>query len=150
LPTGGSPTDPRTQISTLAYYYLLQDPKYTFLNFFGGHEPSSSWTRHWSEAVKYNVGQPTAGWSLFASGGDPSNRARNYRIYQRSYTNALVLYKPLSYTLGVSGNGGLGNGSATTHNLNGTYRPLLANGSLGAPVTKITLRNGEGTILVRV
>src|SRR5262249_13456287 len=31
MPTGGSPTDARTQIATLAYYYLLQDPKYTFL-----------------------------------------------------------------------------------------------------------------------
>jgi hypothetical protein len=36
LPTGGSPTDPRTQIATLAYYYLLADPERTFLNFFGG------------------------------------------------------------------------------------------------------------------
>ena len=31
LPTGGSPTDPRTQLATLAYYYLLADPNRTFL-----------------------------------------------------------------------------------------------------------------------
>src|SRR5262249_42030674 len=34
---GGSPTDPRTQIATLAYYYLLGDPQRTFLMFYGGN-----------------------------------------------------------------------------------------------------------------
>jgi hypothetical protein len=32
----GSPTDPQTQLSTLAYYYLLADPSRTFLDFYGG------------------------------------------------------------------------------------------------------------------
>lgn len=149
LPTGGSPTDARTQIATLAYYYLLQDPKTTFLNLFGGYEPSTSWTRHWSEAVKYDVGQPLGGWSLFASAADPMNRNYTYRVYQRSYSNALVLYKPLSYSRHGSRSGSLGTGSSTTHTLNGVYRPLRADGTLGAPVTSVKLRNGEGAILVR-
>src|SRR5262249_1978420 len=34
LPTGGSPTDPRTQVATLAYYYLLANPKTTFLDLY--------------------------------------------------------------------------------------------------------------------
>jgi hypothetical protein len=46
LPTGGSLTDPRTQIATLAYYYLLADPSRTFLDLFGGYAPASSWTLH--------------------------------------------------------------------------------------------------------
>ncbi|HJT78408.1 MAG TPA: Ig-like domain-containing protein, partial [Gemmataceae bacterium] len=150
LPTNGSPTDARTQIATLAYYYLLADPKTTFLDLFGGYSPSSSWTQHWSQAVTYNVGQPQGDWSLFASGSDPSNRALTYHVYQRNYTNSLILYRPLSHTQGNSGTGSLSSSSAVTLHLNGTYRPLNANGRLGSPVTSVTLRNGEGAILVKV
>jgi hypothetical protein len=87
---------------------------------------------------------------VFASGNDPSNYHLTYRVYQRSYTNALVLYKPLSYAQGAANPGSLGSGTATTHYLGGTYRPLRANGTLGSPVTSITLRNGEGAILIKV
>jgi hypothetical protein len=150
LPTGGSPTDARTQLATLSYYYLLADPETTFLNFFGGYEPSTSWTRHWSAAAAYNVGLPKGEWSLFATGTDPANRALAYRVYQRSYANALVLYKPLSYSRATSTSGSLAGTTATKHLLGETYRPLRADGTLGAPVTSVTLRNGEGAILVRV
>jgi hypothetical protein len=148
LPTGGSPTDPRTQIATLAYYYLIADPHSTFLNFFGGYEPSSPWSRHWSQAVTYNVGQPIGSWSLFASGTDPSNSRLTYHVYERTYTNALVLYKPLSFSSSLQLNGSL-NGKPTVHWLGGTYRVLRADGTLGPPVTSISLRNGEGAILIK-
>jgi hypothetical protein len=149
LPRGGSPLDARTQITTLAYYYLLADPVHTFLNFFGGFEPSTSWIRHWSAAVAFDVGQPQGTWSLFATGHDPANHALTYRVYQRSYTNALVLYKPLSHAQGSRAQATLGSASGTTFRLNGSYRLLQANGTLGARVTSVTLRNGEGAILVK-
>lgn len=145
---GGSPTDARTQLATLAYYYLIGDPTRTFIDFFGGEEPSSSWTRHWVPAAAYNIGKPTGSWSVFASGADPENHAFTYRVYQRTYTNALVLYKPLSVNAsGASGT--IDNATAATQSLGGTYRPLHADGTLGAPITTITLRNGEGAILVK-
>jgi hypothetical protein len=147
LPEGGSPTDPRTQIATLAEYYLLADPKMTFLDFFGGYSPASSWTQHFSQAVTYNVGQPLGSWSVFATGTDPSNAALTYKIFQRQYGNALVLYKPLSYSQGVPGT--LADNTATTHQLNGNYRVLNAGGTPGPVVTQITLRNGEGAILIK-
>jgi hypothetical protein len=147
-PVGGSPTDPRTQMATLAYYYLVADPESTFLMFNGGFEPGTGWTRHWSEAVEFNVGQPKEGWSVFASGADPSNGALTYKVYQREYDNALVLYKPLSYANGVSGS--TANNTGTVHQLGGTYRVLQANGKLGPTVTSIRLRNGEGAVLVKV
>src|SRR5205823_1819517 len=68
LPTGGSPTDPRTQIATLAEYYLLGDPKTTFLMFYGGYAPNTSWTQHWSPAAAYDVGAPQGAFSVFAQG----------------------------------------------------------------------------------
>jgi hypothetical protein len=146
-PSGGSVTDPRTQIATLAYYYMIADPVHTFLDFYGGYEPSTSWTRHWVPAAAYNIGQPQGSWSQFATGADPANHALTYRVYQRNYGNALVLYKPLSYKSGVTGS--TGSSTATTHRLNGTYRPLHADGTVGAAVTSVTLRNGEGAILIR-
>ncbi len=149
LPIGGSPTDSRTQLATLAYYYLLADPKFTFLDFYGGYEPASSWNRHWSPAAAYDIGQPTREWSLFASGHDPSNHLLTYRVYQRSYTHALVLYKPLSYSETTGAEGKLGAQTATTQHLGGAYRVLRADGTLGPAVTSITLRNGEGAILIK-
>lgn len=145
---GGSPTDPRTQLATLAYYYLIGDPTKTFLDFFGGNEPSSSWTRHWVPAAAYNIGKPAGNWSVLATGADPRNHTFTYRVYQRYYTNALVLYKPLSKnSSGTSGT--TDNGTATTLKLNATYRVLNADNTLGAPITQITLRNGEGAILIK-
>ena len=101
-PQGGAPTDPRTEMSTLAYYYLLADPNTTFLDYDGGYDTTGAWSQHWFPAMDDNIGQPTGSWSQFATGVDPSNSALTYRIYQRSYTNALVLYKPLSYGNGVT------------------------------------------------
>jgi hypothetical protein len=148
-PRGGSPTDARTQLATLAYYYLVGDPHTTFLMFYGGYEPSTSWTRHWVPAAAYDVGRPLETWSLLTSGADPENRALSYRLYQRPYEKALVLYKPLSSDSGGSRTGTLSGATTTVHQLGGSYRPLRADGTLGSAVTSISLRNGEGAILIK-
>jgi hypothetical protein len=149
LPAGGSPTDARTQIATLAEYYLLADPNRTFLDPFGGYAPATSWGQHFFNAITYDVGQPLGTWSLFASGVDPNDSRFTYRIYERQYSNALVLYKPLSSTSNASATGSTSNNTATWHQLGGTYRALQADGTLGPPITSITLRNGEGAILIK-
>ncbi len=149
LPTGGSPTDPRTQIATLAYYYLLADPTHTFLDLNGGYSPASSWSQHFFNAITYNVGQPVGTWSLFDSGADPNDYRFSYRVYARKYQNALVLYKPLSSNLNGSATGSTSNNTATVERLGGTYRALNADGTLGPPITSISLRNGEGAILIK-
>jgi hypothetical protein len=148
LPQNGSPTDPRTQLATLAYYYLVADPNTTFLDFFGGYAPATPWDQHWSPAAAYNIGQPTGPWSVFATGTDPANANFTYQVYQRTYGNALVLYKPLSADANGSP-GTLADATATSFALGGTYRPLNADGTLGAPISSVTLRNGEGAILVK-
>ncbi|HVK11085.1 MAG TPA: Ig-like domain-containing protein [Gemmataceae bacterium] len=147
LSTGGSPTDPRTRISALAYYYLLADPSKTFLMTWGGEEPASSWSRHWFDAVGHNVGKPEGPWAEFATGTDPTAANRKYEVFSREYDRALVLYKPLAYAAGQgAGSAAVG---ATTHQLDGNYRPLNADGTLGAVTNRITLRNGEGAVLIR-
>ena len=147
-PEGGSMTDPRTQLGALAYYYLVADPERTMLMFFGGAAPASTWLQHWTQAAAVNVGKPSAAMGLFASGTDPANAALTYKVFSRAYENALVLYKPLSYAQGKP-EGGTGNNTATVHPLNGRYRAVNADGSLGAVVTSVTLRNGEGAVLIK-
>ena len=60
---------------------------------------------------------------------------------------ALVLYKPLSYYRGT--NGTTADNTKTTHALNGWYRVVNNDGSLGARINTITLRNGEGVTLAK-
>jgi hypothetical protein len=148
-PGGGSPTDARTQLAALAYYYLVADPEKTFLMFFGGYNPSSSWTEHWSPAAAVNVGTPTGSLRVFATGIDPLSPSLSYKIFARDYANALVLYKPLSYTAGI-GEGTRNDQTATTHQLGGKYRRVNADGTLGSIVSSISLRNGEGAVLIKV
>jgi hypothetical protein len=146
--TGGSATDPRTQIATLAEYYLLADPNRTFLDPFGGASPASSWSQHFFGAATYNVGQPVGPWSVLDSGLDPNDNRFSYRVYQRQYSGALVLYKPLSSTVNDTAQGSLAGSTATTVQLPGSYHALQADGSLGPTVNSVSLRNGEGAILV--
>jgi len=148
LPTGGSTTDPRTQLATLAEYYLLADADRTMLMFYGGYSPSTSWIYHWSQAAAVSVGKPKAAMRTFATGADPQNSKLAYRVFSREYDNALVLYKPLSYAQG-QGSGTLADATATTHQLGGSYRRVNADGSLGGVISSISLRNGEGAVLIK-
>ncbi len=149
LPTGGSPTDPQTQIATLAAYDMIANPQTTYLDFYGGFDPNSTWAEHWSPAAAYNVGNPIGSFFVAATGIDPSNSSLTYEVFERQYQNAIVLYKPLSYKLGV-GNGTLTSASATAIPLNGSYRLLEADGTLSSPVTSVSLTNGSGAILIKV
>ncbi len=148
LPTNGvDATDPRMETSSLAMYYLVADPNLSFLMVNGGNEPASSWTRHWIGAVTYDVGRPLGAAAVVATGQDPANRGLVYKVYGRRYENALVLYKPVSYTRGVSGT--TADATATVHRLDGWYRIVNADGSLGPRVNQVALRNGEGVILAK-
>ncbi len=145
--SGGIGTE-RTRMGSLAYYYLLADPDDTFLMFFGGQSPSAAWSSVFVQAATYNVGKPKGAMTTFATGTDPQNASLTYKVYGREYDNALVLHKPRSYALG-KGTGTADDATATTHQLNGQYRQLYSDGSLGQVVTSVRLRNGEGVVLVK-
>jgi hypothetical protein len=123
-----------TNVSSL-YSTLLTD----WLNYADSHHVSR-------EDAFYHVTHAT-----YFSGDSNSSQPVNwfYRVYQRSYTNALILYKPLSHATGRNLRATLEAASATTFSLNGRYRQLGADGTLDAVVTRVTLRNGEGAILVK-
>lgn len=147
--SGSLPTnDPRSQIGSLAYYYLLADPDKTFLMFNGGQSPAAPWSQVWVPAAATNVGRPTGTMTTWATGLDPQNSQLTYKVLRRDYSNAISLFKPLSYTLGV-GTGTTADATATVHQLGGNYRQLNADGTLGAVITSISLRGGEGAVLMR-
>ena len=147
--SGSLPTnDPRSQMGSLAYYYLLADPDKTFLMFNGGQSPAAPWSRVWVPAAAVDVGRPTGTMTTWATGFDPQNSQLTYKVLRRDYSNAISLFKPLSYTLGV-GTGTTADATATVHQLGGNFRQLNADGTLGAVVTSISLRGGEGAVLMR-
>jgi hypothetical protein len=149
-PQRGDLTDPRMQLATLACYYLIADPDSTFLMLYGGIEPNSTWKRHWLPAVTHDIGKPTGKWSCWATGTDPADTRLTFRVYRRDFQKAVVLYKPLSYARGVSATSSLSDDTVTQHDLGEEYRSLHADGKLDKPITRISLRNGEGAILVKV
>jgi hypothetical protein len=63
-------------------------------------------------------------------------------VFARRFTHALVLVKLLPQ-------GSVDDARSTTvHALGGSYRPLLADGTLGTPVTQASIRNNEALILI--
>jgi len=139
--------DPRVMGSSLAMYYLVADANRSMLMINGGSEPNTTWSRHWTYAIRYNVGKPTGEAKTFATGFDPANKSLPYKVYSRTYQNALVLYKPLSYLKGT--NGTTADNTATTHKLDGWYRVVKSDGTLGPKIKSITLRNAEGVVLAK-
>jgi hypothetical protein len=144
--------DEVTQYDTLAYYYVLATPSTNFLDFFGGYNPEESWVpSHWNAAVTVDIGAPTdSGYTTFEHGLSDPGQADNtfeYYVYQRLYTNALVLYKPLSYS-STKGKGVTGSASQTTTDLGGTYYLLSNDGKSTTAVTQVTLEDGQGAILL--
>jgi hypothetical protein len=83
-----------------------------------------------------------------ATGTDPQNAALTYRVFARDYENGLAVYKPLSYTIG-KGKGTTADATATAHQLGGNYRRVNADGTLGSVITSVSLRNGEGAVLIK-
>jgi hypothetical protein len=157
---GNSGTD-RGKMLTLGLYYLIHNSHtYYMYETVGTHaDPGHVNTWAWNPAVDYDIGQPevvpngfvdfegktnTREHFVFATGPDPSANQFTYRVYGRRFTNGLVLVKLLP--AGATTN----DFSITTHALPGTYVPLLADGSVGAPITQASIRNNEALILIRV
>ena len=147
-PDAKATTDPRTRSAVLAYYYLLADPDKTFLMFFGGYQPAAAWRSVFVPAATADVGRPTAAMAVWATGTDPQRPDLTYKVYGREYGKALVLFKPTSFAPGKA-TGTTDDATVTTHRLNGNYRVLNSDGTLGPSVTSVSLRNGEGVTLMK-
>jgi hypothetical protein len=156
------PPKDATKMAILAYYYCLARSG-TYFQPFGNNtgslnqQPDSSHPdqfqpNRWISFLDVNVGQPVGDCYIFAGGptvADPTANGYYYEVIGRNYTNALVLFKPLS----DDGSGAVNTDtitSVTTHNLPaGTWYPLNSDGSITqVPVTSVTLANGHGAIFL--
>jgi PKD repeat protein len=83
------------------------------------------------------VGEPYA----YAEGTDPTGKT--YRVWARHYENGLTLVRNRgNYNQGIEPE------TATSVALHAAFQPVAPEGEIGAAVSSITLRNGEGAILL--
>lgn len=135
----------RLKMFELASYYLVvpPTPDHLFLDL------ENAWKvpydQVWLKAQEYDVGHPTGPRHVIQTGRDSTNLG--FSIWAREFDHALILARPSS-TWKVKN---FGDNTAVTVPLpNGeSLRPLHGDGTLGAPVTSVQLRNAEAVILVR-
>jgi len=137
---------PRCLMERLGWFYMKGDTaNYIFL--VTGNEV---WLRHndyqakdslykWLKAFEFDIGQPLGDMYTAQSGTDGAGQY--YTLRARDFQNAIVLYR------GASGSN-YGDQSAIVYDLNGDYRLLQYDGSLGDIVTSASIRNCETVICV--
>jgi hypothetical protein len=147
FPKGNYPTSgQRLNMWVLASYYMVVGPTPDGLFF---HPLGPNWdTRfadYWFKGVEANIGHPTGARSVRVKGTDPTGKG--YTVYQRDFDRALVLMRPQQGW----DNQSYGDATAVEVTLPSgeSWLPLFADGTLGAAVTKVKLRNAESLILVK-
>ena len=146
-PKGNYPTSgQRIRMWELASYYMVvgQSPDGLFY-----HIKAPDWETpfadYWFKGIEANIGHPLGARSVKQKGTDPTGKG--YTIYQREFDRALVLIRPQtgwdtqSYLDATAVEVTLPSGES--------WLPLRGDGTLGAAVTKVKLRNSESLILIR-
>ena len=145
-PAGNSTsTYERLKMWELASYYMVvpSSPDHLALQLVNlWNLPYSSL---WLKAQEANIGHPTAARSIMLQGTDPTGQA--YTIYSRDFDRALVLVR---MQRGWGAQTYLDNTAVSVPLPAGeSWLPLHGDGTLGAAVTSVTLRNSEAIILIK-
>jgi hypothetical protein len=97
----------------------------------------------WMPAIEADVGHPREARHVIATGVDSA--AQKYRIFARDFDNAYIVIRPQidwrKQTYADS--------TGIVVPLPAPMRPLHRDGTLGAPVSSVTLRNVEAAILFK-
>jgi hypothetical protein len=135
----------RMKMWELASYYMVVPSSPANLVLQLENEWSLPYSSLWLRAQEANIGHPLSARVLASRGTDPLGQA--YVVYTRDMDRALIVMRI---------NQGWGSHSyvdatAVTIPLPTTdqWLPLNGDGTLGAPVTSVTLRNVEAAILVK-
>ncbi|HET7553397.1 MAG TPA: Ig-like domain-containing protein [Gemmatimonadaceae bacterium] len=146
-PKGNYPTSgQRLNMWLLASYYMVvgQSPEGLYYHPLGPNW-DTPFSQYWFKALEANIGHPLGARSVLAKGTDPTGK--NYTVYQREFDRALVLIRPPQ---GWDTQSFLdATGVEITLPSGEVWLPLRADGTLGAAVTKVELRNSESLILVK-
>jgi hypothetical protein len=146
-PKGNYPTaGQRLNMWVLASYYMVvgQNPDGLYFHPLGPNW-DTPFADYWFKGLEANIGHPLGARSVRQNGTDPTGKA--YTVYQREFDRALVLIRPpqgwdtQSFLDATAVEVTLPSGEV--------WLPLRADGTLGAAVTKVKLRNSESLILVK-
>jgi Bacterial Ig-like domain (group 2) len=133
----------RGQIVQLASYYMVvpADPARLSL------DQQNQWNVRpdtaWMPAVEVDVGHPREARRVIASGTDAARQ--RYQIYARNFDHALVVIRPQSDWRPQI----YADSTGIVVPLPSPMRPLRRDGTLGAAVSSVTLRNVEAAILFK-
>ncbi|MBA2685755.1 MAG: hypothetical protein H0U66_14820 [Gemmatimonadaceae bacterium] len=135
-----APTE-RGQMTQLASYYMSVGADPQQLSF----DQQNFWNirpdKAWASAVEVDVGHPVRARHIIAKGVD--SKGQSYRIYAREFERALVLVRPaVTWRPTV-----YGEDTAIEVPLSKPMRLLHRDGTLGASVTRVMLRNVDAAIL---
>lgn len=142
---GGMYSSPleRGQLVQLASYYMAvpKDPQRF------SYDQQNMWNVRpdtvWMPALEADVGHPREARHVIASGVDAA--AQKYSIYARDFDNAYVVIRPqLDWRKQT-----YADSTGVTVPLPAPMRPLHRDGTLGDPVSSVTLRNVEAAILFK-
>lgn len=135
----------RLKMFELASYYMVvpASPDKLFLDLQGAWKVP--FEKVWLKAQEYDVGHPTGPRRVIQSGKDSTGTG--FKIFARDFDHALILARPT----GTWKNKVFGDNTAVTVPLpdDQSLRPLHGDGTLGSPVSSVTLRNSEAMILIR-
>jgi len=136
-----TPTD-RGQMAQLASYYMAVGADAQRLSLdqqnYWNIRPDLAWAR----AVEVDVGHPLQARHVIAKGIDP--KGQSYRIYAREFEHALVLMRPaVDWHSTVCGDD-----TGVEIPLPKPMRLLNRDGTRGAPVSSVKLRNVDAAIFV--
>jgi hypothetical protein len=135
----------RLLLASLANYYMVVPNPPANLTYHSDSGLSSPFEQNWLSAIETEIGSPFGVRSIYSQGTDPNGWS--YRVWARDFGNALVLVRPIAAWNYQT----FDDTTAVTVTLpaGDTYLPLNSDGTLGAPVNSITLRNAEAAILIK-
>lgn len=147
LPAGGyyATSAQRLKMWELASYYMVVRTRPDGLNLALETGWTTPYSPRWLKAQEADIGHPTGARTVLTRGTDPVGQS--YTIYTREFDRALVVVR----TQQGWGTQSYLDATAVTVPLPSgeQWLPLLADGTLGAPVTSVRLRNVEAVILIR-
>ncbi|NUQ21837.1 MAG: hypothetical protein HOQ09_12885 [Gemmatimonadaceae bacterium] len=147
--TAGNSATPeaRRELWQVASYYMLvsaRDPGAVAFN------PGPKWDRpyaeRWIAGIERDLGAPVGARTVGYEVNAPTGKGRA-RVWMRELARAVVLVRPAD----EAGAGEFGDGTGVTIPFvkNGLYRPMAADGSIGAPLDRLVLRAGEAAVLLK-
>lgn len=131
------------------YYVARSDSTWIFMrpslgNAYGVFVNPGFDTLSYVPAMDYELGWPAQHYQLAASGPAVDQSGGSYKVWSRQYPYGVVYIRPVD---GFDAKWG-SQSTPVTVTLGGSYRQLQTDGTLGTVVTQISLRGGEGAIMI--